>query len=189
MRCYYCGWANPDGSKRCEKCGTPLSYVKMDVVRSKKVVRFGTYIDNDVVINDRAVSRNHVQISSDKEGRLTILDLQSTKGTYVNGQRIDGEVELHHGDTVKIGNTILDWEDYFPTEEYLLKKRLEALRKEKLDNLPPKDNAMCYCQEPPNWRPHDEEEKESKWQKILSIVTIAVISSVVLAFTIAIIFL
>ena len=131
----------------------------MDVVRGKKVVRFGTYIDNDVVINDCAVSRNHVQISSDKEGRLTILDLQSTNGTYVNGQRIGGEVELHHGDTVKIGNTILDWEDHFPTEEYLLKKRLEALRREDIGVLPPIDNAMCYHRAPSDWKPNDEEEK------------------------------
>lgn len=189
MRCYICGWENPDGIQRCEKCNTPLSYAKMNGVSGAKVVRFGTYIDNDVVINDCAVSRNHVQISSNHEGRLTILDLQSTNGTYVNGQRIDGEAELHYGDTVRIGNTILDWEDYFPTEEYLLRKRLEALRKEEIDKLYPKENAMCYCQAPPDWKPKDEEEKESTWQKALSIMTIVLISSVVLGSIIAFIIL
>lgn len=189
MRCYNCGWENPDSIQKCEKCGTSLIIVKKYDIKGRKVIRFGTYIDNDVVINDCAVSRNHVQIAEDNEGRLTILDLQSSNGTYVNGQRINGEVELHHGDTVKIGNTIIGWEEYFPTEEYLLKKRLEALRKEEIDKWLPKDNAMCYCRPPENWGANDDEENESTWKKIISIATIVIISAFVFGFIIALILL
>ena len=28
MRCYNCGWENPDSIQKCEKCGTSLIIVK-----------------------------------------------------------------------------------------------------------------------------------------------------------------
>jgi len=66
-----------------------------------KVLKFGTYIDNDVVINDRSVSRNHVQITQHDYSHFSLLDLGGgLNGTFVNGVRVEGEVELHHGDEV-----------------------------------------------------------------------------------------
>jgi pSer/pThr/pTyr-binding forkhead associated (FHA) protein len=37
------------------------------------------------------------------ESRVVIRDLQSRNGTYVNGQRLDGERELKMGDVLKVG--------------------------------------------------------------------------------------
>jgi hypothetical protein len=39
----------------------------------------------------------------------------SKNGTYINRQRICGEVMLHAGDRVKIANVLLEWQQYFPT--------------------------------------------------------------------------
>jgi pSer/pThr/pTyr-binding forkhead associated (FHA) protein len=49
-----------------------------------------------------AISRQHCAILRD-ENRVAIKDLGSRNGTYVNGQRITGEVELATGDEVIVG--------------------------------------------------------------------------------------
>ena len=115
-----------------------------------KILKIGRYIDNDVVINDRTVERNHIQITRHDDGHYTLLDLHSSNGTFINGKRVEGEVELHYDDVIKIGNTTLRWEDYFPDDEReKLRRELEALKKESCP--PPPPVAMCYCRPPGGW--------------------------------------
>ena len=81
-----------------------------------KVITIGRNKENnDVVVNDNKVSRNHLQIIRDDQGNFSVLDLNSTNGTYVNGQRISGEVPLKVADELKIGDTVLSWQSYFST--------------------------------------------------------------------------
>ncbi|RIK80318.1 MAG: hypothetical protein DCC67_09495 [Planctomycetota bacterium] len=49
-----------------------------------------------------AISRQHCAITRD-EARVAIKDLGSRNGTLVNGNRIEGEVELTSGDEITIG--------------------------------------------------------------------------------------
>ena len=81
-----------------------------------RVITIGRGSDNDIIITDSKVSRNHLQIVQNNEGYFSIVDLNSTNGTYVNGKRITGEVRINPGDQIKIGNTILPWKTYFQTE-------------------------------------------------------------------------
>ncbi|HYF48689.1 MAG TPA: FHA domain-containing serine/threonine-protein kinase [Planctomycetota bacterium] len=60
----------------------------------------------DLVLTDTLVSRQHFRING-KDGVFTITDLESHNGTYVNGQRIQGEVELPEGATIRAGETLL----------------------------------------------------------------------------------
>ena len=69
--------------------------------------------DNNIVINDENVSRKHLQMLQDDNGNVSVVDLGSTNGTYVNGMRITSETRLKPGDTVRIGNTALPWQTYF----------------------------------------------------------------------------
>ena len=78
-----------------------------------KSLRFGRGQNNDVVINDPAVSEFHCQITLDDNGRYYITDLNSTYGTYVNGTLVQDSIWLNLGDLVRIGNTTLPWNDYF----------------------------------------------------------------------------
>lgn len=79
-----------------------------------KVITIGRNKENnDIVVNDNKVSRNHLQIIRDDQGKFSVLDLNSTNGTYVNGQRISGEVSLKVTDTLKIGDSVLPWQSYF----------------------------------------------------------------------------
>lgn len=78
-----------------------------------RVITIGRAPQNDIVINDPRVGRSHLQIIEHDNGRFSIVDLNSTNGTYVNGQRIRSEVPLRPGDQVRIGQTNLQWEHYF----------------------------------------------------------------------------
>ena len=79
-----------------------------------KVITIGRSSKNDVVINDPLVGRNHCQIIQYDDNNFSIIDLNSTNGTFVNGRKIIGEVSLKSADIVRIGNTTLPWKTYFP---------------------------------------------------------------------------
>jgi Nif-specific regulatory protein len=59
---------------------------------------------SDVQLRDLATSRHHAAIET-KEGRLLLRDLESRRGTFVNGVPI-GERFLEHGDRVTIGASL-----------------------------------------------------------------------------------
>lgn len=81
-----------------------------------KVITIGRSTENNnIVVNDEKVSRNHLQMVMDDDGNYSVVDLGSTNGTFVNGQRISGEVRLKLGDEVRIGQTVLPWQNYFAT--------------------------------------------------------------------------
>jgi hypothetical protein len=74
------------------------------------VINLGRRPDNHIVLNDARVSRNHAQLRS-IHGRYVIFDLNSTGGTYVNGQRIS-QVTLKPGDVISLaGLAIIYGED------------------------------------------------------------------------------
>ncbi|MDR0971965.1 MAG: FHA domain-containing protein [Bacteroidales bacterium] len=81
-----------------------------------KIITIGRSRENDVIIEDAKVSRNHVQLVQNDNNNYFIVDLGSSNGTFVNGQRISGEVRLMLDDIVQIGNTKLDWQSYFYSE-------------------------------------------------------------------------
>lgn len=62
----------------------------------------GRHPDSDVFLDDITVSRRHVELSATQTG-YTLNDVGSLNGTYVNGQRIDGEVMLTNGDELQVG--------------------------------------------------------------------------------------
>ena len=58
----------------------------------------------DITLDDDQVSRSHARVSV-AGATITIEDLGSTNGTFVNGEKIDGATTLVPGDTVRIGAT------------------------------------------------------------------------------------
>ncbi len=72
---------------------------------NKDVVTLGRDITNDIVINDREVSRHHLRVVRSAEG-CTLEDLGSTNGTFVNGKRVSGMVALKNGDMIGLGETV-----------------------------------------------------------------------------------
>jgi len=57
-----------------------------------------------IIMDDESVSRRHASIQ-EQEGAFTVLDLQSTNGTFVNEERVSSH-KLKDGDYLHIGNCI-----------------------------------------------------------------------------------
>lgn len=51
-------------------------------------IKIGKAPDNDIVVDDAHVSRHHAQLSRNEEGGWVLEDLDSTNGTFVNGDQI-----------------------------------------------------------------------------------------------------
>jgi len=79
------------------------------------VTTIGRWMDNDVIVDDRWVSRYHAQI--EREGEQYVLkDLGSKNGTLVNGQPIAGSMVLADGDQIQMTPlVILTFVDYGST--------------------------------------------------------------------------
>ncbi len=74
------------------------------------VLNFGRRLDNQIVIDDPRVSRSHAQLRAIR-GRFVLFDLNSTGGTFVNGQRIT-QFTLRPGDVISLaGVTIIYGEE------------------------------------------------------------------------------
>lgn len=58
--------------------------------------------DNSIQINEPSISANHAEIRLSTQGWL-VTDLDSTNGTFVNGERIRGTTSIHSGDVVQFG--------------------------------------------------------------------------------------
>ncbi|NUS35503.1 MAG: DUF3662 and FHA domain-containing protein [Pseudarthrobacter sp.] len=64
----------------------------------------GRSSEADIHIEDTGVSRRHLEIRTDN-GVTSAVDLGSTNGSYVNGQRVSGSTELTDGSTITMGRT------------------------------------------------------------------------------------
>ncbi len=58
--------------------------------------------ENDIVVSDSGVSRNHAVIE-ESNGAFVLKDLQSTNGTFVNQQKLDDAHLLQDGDRIRLG--------------------------------------------------------------------------------------
>lgn len=72
---------------------------------TQAVVNIGRRLDNSLVVDDPRVSRNHAQLRAIK-GRYVLFDLESTGGTFVNGQRANQTV-LYPGDVISLAGLSL----------------------------------------------------------------------------------
>jgi hypothetical protein len=80
----------------------------------QSVVNLGRRPDNQIVIDDPRVSRNHAQLRSVR-GRFVLFDLNSTGGTYVNGIQISQQA-LKPGDVISLaGVPLIYGEDQLPS--------------------------------------------------------------------------
>ena len=80
---------------------------------TESVVNIGRRLENQLVIDDPRVSRNHAQLRAIK-GRFVLFDLNSTGGTYVNGQRTSQTV-LYPGDVISLAGVALIFGQDTPT--------------------------------------------------------------------------
>lgn len=76
---------------------------KLEVL-SFGTIHIGRAPDNDIVIEDKSVSRHHAQITFE-DGHYFVADLNTSNGTLVNKKRILNQ-KIEHGDIVQVGHMI-----------------------------------------------------------------------------------
>ncbi len=74
-------------------------------ITEKKRITIGRTPDNDIVLDNRGVSRRHAQIEFN-ENQALIIDNESLNGTFVNSRRVSEEV-LKDNDAINIGKFTL----------------------------------------------------------------------------------
>jgi len=105
----------------------------------------------DITLNDPSISEFHALIMIDSAGSMTVLDLKSHNGTYVNGLRISKDQFISISDKLKFGNLLLELSESF-SEEVIVKEeiKINEIQEERV-YIPEKnnDNAILiddeYC--------------------------------------------
>jgi pSer/pThr/pTyr-binding forkhead associated (FHA) protein len=72
---------------------------------TKSEISVGRDITNDIVLNDAEVSRKHARLTLEGD-RYKIEDLNSTNGTYIDGQRLIGPHLLALGEIIMFGDNV-----------------------------------------------------------------------------------
>jgi hypothetical protein len=74
---------------------------------SLSVIKLGKVPSAHLKLDDETVSRMHAIIEVNGPGDVSIIDLGSTKGTFVNGQKVN-KAKLQSGDTIVVGETRIE---------------------------------------------------------------------------------
>ena len=71
-----------------------------------KRLTLGRDEENLIRLTQRNVSRQHAIITHENE-TFGFEDLKSSNGSFLNGKKVDGEAQLNNGDTLQIGDYVL----------------------------------------------------------------------------------
>jgi pSer/pThr/pTyr-binding forkhead associated (FHA) protein len=77
-------------------------------IEEDKVFRVGRSDQNDIVLDESAVSGLHAEIESEPDG-FYITDIQSKNGTFVDGELVISR-KLNHGNVISIGSYTLTFQ-------------------------------------------------------------------------------
>lgn len=81
---------------------------------TKPIVRIGRALDNDVILEERQVSRHHALLRR-RYGRYILQDLDSSGGTTVNGFSVQ-EIVLRPGDLISLSGVDVIYAESEPLE-------------------------------------------------------------------------
>ena len=91
--------------KRLDLSGVKGGYLVIDrnvFVLGPKSVTIGRHLENDCVINEPHISRQHAKIEYENS-KYVLYDLDSSSGTFINNKKIVCQ-ELINGDIILLGD-------------------------------------------------------------------------------------
>ncbi len=127
---------------------------KQDHFLEQAVTRLGRAVENEIVIISKRASREHAHIRRD--GRRVFLDdLGSTNGTFLNGERVLGSVQLRDGDQISVGEVVFTFHDPdtttretpFPELEVNVEAGIVRLNRHAIQLSPKEFALMAYLYE------------------------------------------
>jgi diguanylate cyclase (GGDEF)-like protein len=98
----------------------------------------GRSAENTFQLHDATVSRRHAVISIDAAGKAWIMDLGSTNGTFVDGERIPLQtpIRMEDGSRIQLGSsTLLKYLKLDPCEEGFQREMFERSVRDNLTGL------------------------------------------------------
>jgi hypothetical protein len=95
----------PSGSARLVVTG-PTQFAGRIMVFSQPDMLIGRDENAHFVFDDAFLNRRHARVNIDSSGAVTITDLGSVSGTFVNDERLTGSRLLRAGDKVGIGDIV-----------------------------------------------------------------------------------
>lgn len=81
----------------------------LDLKKSKLLI--GRAPNCDLIIDHESISHYHAMIYQDDSGNLSLLDLQSSNGTFINGQKLNSQTYISENDNITLGKvhtTLID---------------------------------------------------------------------------------
>jgi len=87
-----------------------VSFLEGEVIKEVGIVNSITNIGRDpevcdiIISNDAHIGRKHALIYF-KNDRFYLTDLNSKNGSYINGERLQGEKQISNGDVIKLATT------------------------------------------------------------------------------------
>ena len=118
------------------------------------VTRLGRAVENEIVIVSKRASREHAHLRRD--GRRVFLDdLGSTNGTFLNGERVLGSIQLRDGDEISIGEIVFTFHDPdtttsetpFPELEVNVEAGIVRLNRHAIQLSPKEFSLLVYLYE------------------------------------------
>ncbi len=70
----------------------------------------GRDIQNTIVIDDTQISKRHACVDV-SQGKVFVQDMDSRNGIYLNGKKVQRKTALEEGSLLKLGSTILRYEN------------------------------------------------------------------------------
>jgi len=95
----------PDSGEPVTEAESVRDLQDLPAVSLESTTRIGRASDNDLVLSGPLVSAHHAHVIETNSG-FEIIDLASSRGTYVNGRRIS-RILLHESDVISIGGNDL----------------------------------------------------------------------------------
>src|SRR5262245_16253265 len=155
---------------------------KIEALLNHSEIEIGKAPHNRLVISDPTVSSTHAIVLV-RDGGYNIVDLGSSNGTFVNGQRLGSESHtLQHGDKIQLGQALLTFRNPMETVENKTAKlsleALEEIRRRAMANIaqpaiqPGVRTDPSFSPPPPGFVPHplpaastDDDDKAEKKKK------------------------
>ena len=96
----------------------------------RELITIGRDGANDIVIDHPLASRRHARLERQPDG-FFVRDLESTNGTFINQERVEGLCHLHNQDQIIIADTVIVFHDPEATVKGVLPPELlRAVREE-----------------------------------------------------------
>lgn len=92
--------------RAAQQTGTQTGNERVQLFEGNEIT-LGRVLENGVVLPKGNVSKKHARLVR-REGRIVVVDLKSTNGTWVNGKRIGAPVVLKPRDRISIGDFTIE---------------------------------------------------------------------------------